>query len=418
MKLKAGTLFVVLIISFIITLLMSALIYYAYLNRLLVFENQLEYRLETNARSGINILLSKNGIGSDSVTLDLYDQQTDSITITKGAWGIFDVAVVKAFSGVHVNQKILQYGQAYDQTKRFALYLTDQDRPLSIAGSTLIKGDVFLPQAGIRSTYINGKPYERDQLIYGKQKYSEKQIAALNEETISSVIDFLKADSLLLTQFLNKTNRIASNSIYQPFDKPTLLILLDSKDFTIANSIKGNVIIVSKQPIIIDRSAQLSDALIFSPAVDIRDGFSGNLQVFVSDSLKVGNDCRFAYPSVLGLIKNENADTQPFIHIGENTSVKGIIFTDNQTQDLKQTMIELKQSASVEGILYANGFLHLLGNVYGTVYCNRFVLKTPVTYYENHMLDVQIDQSRLSPYFVSSPLFDEKNQKKVIKWLH
>lgn len=383
-----------------------------------MFENQLEYRLETNARSGINILLSKNGIGSDSVTLDLYDQQTDSITITKGAWGIFDVAVVKAFSGVHVNQKILQYGQAYDQTKRFALYLTDQDRPLSIAGSTLIKGDVFLPQAGIRSTYINGKPYERDQLIYGKQKYSEKQIAALNEETISSVIDFLKADSLLLTQFLNKTNRIASNSIYQPFDKPTLLILLDSKDFTIANSIKGNVIIVSKQPIIIDRSAQLSDALIFSPAVDIRDGFSGNLQVFVSDSLKVGNDCRFAYPSVLGLIKNENADTQPFIHIGENTSVKGIIFTDNQTQDLKQTMIELKQSASVEGILYANGFLHLLGNVYGTVYCNRFVLKTPVTYYENHMLDVQIDQSRLSPYFVSSPLFDEKNQKKVIKWLH
>ncbi|MNT07780.1 hypothetical protein D3C72_1424970 [compost metagenome] len=80
-------------------------------------------------------------------------------------------------------------------------------------------------------------------------------------------------------------------------------------------------------------------------------------------------------------------------------------------------MIELKKNASVEGILYSNGFLHLLGNVFGTVYCNRFVLKTPVTYYENHMLDVQIDQSRLSPYFVSSSLFGEKNQKKVIKWL-
>ncbi|AFD06665.1 hypothetical protein Solca_1598 [Solitalea canadensis DSM 3403] len=396
---------------------MSALIYYAYLNRLVVFENQLEDRLEANARSGINILLSKNGIESDSVTLDLFDQQTDSVQIVKRVWGIFDVAIIKAFSGVHQNQKVFQYGQSYDPAKRFALYLTDQDRPISIAGSTLIKGDVFLPQAGIRSTYINGKPYERDQLVFGKQKYSEKQITALNEETKSSVLDFLKSDSLLLTQFLNKTKRIATNNVYQPFDRPTLLIMLDNKDFTITNSIKGNVIIVAKQPIVIDRSAQISDALIFAPAVEIHDGFSGNLQVFVTDSLKVGDDCRFTYPSVLGLIKKENTDTQPFIHIGENTSVKGIVFTEMQTQDLKQTMIELKKNASVEGILYSNGFLHLLGNVFGTVYCNRFVLKTPVTYYENHMLDVQIDQSRLSPYFVSSSLFGEKNQKKVIKWL-
>ncbi|PIG98215.1 hypothetical protein CS542_06460 [Pedobacter sp. IW39] len=49
------------------------------------------------------------------------------------------------------------------------LYLSDEDRPVSVSGKTLLIGNGMLPKAGIKQSYAEGKPYTGiKQLLDGK----------------------------------------------------------------------------------------------------------------------------------------------------------------------------------------------------------------------------------------------------------
>jgi hypothetical protein len=168
---------------------------------------------------------------------------------------------------------------------------------------------------------------------------------------------------------------------------------------------------------VIDSSCRLNNILVFAPAVTFSDGFKGTVQVFAKDSLVVGKNCILQYPSALGLFKSDVVSRQPYIKVDKNSTVKGIIFTSQEIFDQERTKVVLKEDSFLEGQLYADGFADLQGIVYGSVACNKFSLKTASSVYENHLLNVTIDNSKLSPSFVGSALIYSDHEKSVIKWL-
>ena len=62
--------------------------------------------------------------------------------------------------------------------------------------------------------------------------------------------------------------------------------------------------------------------------------------------------------------------------------------------------------------------IELKGDVWGSVYCDKFILSTSSSVYENHLLDATIDFSRLSKHYVGINVLDDAANKKVIKWLN
>ncbi|MBI2269784.1 MAG: hypothetical protein HYU69_05430 [Bacteroidetes bacterium] len=99
-RLKAGAMLYAISIAILLSLLSSSLIGYSYFGNLhFSYYNEVN-QTQLNARSGLNILLS----GSDEVALntekeiDLFGTGTDSVTLKRAAWGIFETATVTAHS--------------------------------------------------------------------------------------------------------------------------------------------------------------------------------------------------------------------------------------------------------------------------------------------------------------------------------
>ncbi|HYG38268.1 MAG TPA: hypothetical protein VD908_06600, partial [Cytophagales bacterium] len=172
--LKANALFIVIIVSLVIGIFCSSLILVSYFQRLQVQKDQLIKKLDLNANSAINILLSGSDIFSygEEKTMDLYGNDIDSVTIKKMLWGIFEIGSVNSFSKNFQKWKSIIYGYKLDDRK-CAIYLPDQNSPLSLGGSTFINGDCYLPESGVKRAYIEGQAFSFANLIQGTIKKSK-----------------------------------------------------------------------------------------------------------------------------------------------------------------------------------------------------------------------------------------------------
>jgi hypothetical protein len=410
--LRGSSLYSVVVLSLVIGLATTALMSVAFFYRSENTKNFLFERLERNAQSGMALILG----GNDSLAfaeeqkLDLFGQETDSVLIKKDHWGLFEYGITKAFSGKYSSAKAALFGYKKNNDDA-ALFLADQSRPLSLCGSTFIKGTCFLPKAGVKRAFIEGESYSGGELINGAVKSSDNSLPALNKNYKERLITVFKSGITEKTDTVD----IASDTIRRSFLEETLILRSDS---LLRNKCySGNIILFSKRTIVIDPSCSLHDILIFASSVIIKDGFKGSLQAFAKDSLVVGDHCDLKYPSGLGLIKIDVKTKQPFISIGEKTKIKGIVFSTQDYADIQQTKISIGKGTVITGQVYAEGFLELKGMVYGNVCCNKFTLKTPASVYENHLLNVTIDSSKLPDYYVGSSLIYSNNKKEIAKCL-
>ena len=144
--LKAAALYIVIIIAIVIAIFSGSLITTAFFYKL-EYQKSLRFsRLASNIESGKAILLSENSSNGETL-MDLYGEGTDSISLTAESWGAFDMALIKSFSVKDTLKKAFLIANSTTKDPS-ALYLSDEDRPLSVSGSTLIKGNAFLPKAG------------------------------------------------------------------------------------------------------------------------------------------------------------------------------------------------------------------------------------------------------------------------------
>lgn len=413
--LKANALFTVIVVSLLAGILCTSLITISYYQRLQVQKNELIKRLHSNAYSGLNILLA-NQIAESETVMDLFEEERDSVRLRKMNWGIFEAVSANAFSRGSQVSKSLLCGYQPDGLSFSAIYLADQNQPLSLSGKTLIKGPCFLPEAGVKRAYIEGSAFSGKNLIEGEIRKSDFKLPELKKEYTQPIISALETGVEQL--YDAEAVSLEKDTLLRSFEEKTILIRLSDKNGLKNKVLEGNIIVTSSIPLELDSTSKLKDILIFSPSVTFKDFFAGSLQVFCSDSILAGQNCRFDYPSVLGIIKKDFKTMQPFIRISKNTLFKGVLFSYANVQDLQHTLISLDKETVTEGQVYADGFLEIKGAVYGNVFCRKFTLKTPSSVYENHLFDATIAVSERSPFYVGSSILPSQSQKKIVKWLH
>lgn len=416
---KASALYIVIIIALVIGVLCSSLIVAAYFYKT-EYQKKFRYdQLEDNVSSGINILMA----GEDTTyakgkTFSLFSGDADSVILKRVFWGIYDVGVAEAFIQKDTLYRTFSLANNIDSSKWAAIYLMDEERPFSLSGKTTIRGDAFIPSAGVKEAYIDNKAYLGDKrLIIGTKRLSEKKLPALDEKRLQQFEQYLAQDHPEDSSLLKK------DSVKQSFLSPTRSASFKKNITTLRNIyIGGNIALFSDTTLIIDSTAVLSNVLIFAKSIHVKKGFHGMVQLFASDSIRVDSNCRFDYPSCLGILRFhvEKAARQAKISLGAKTEFSGLIFSYDKTDTLLKPSIVIGKKARVTGQIYSQGVLELndTTEIHGSIFASRFLYKSSSTLYENYLINTTIDSKALSPYYLTSEMIPvARKRKKVLQWL-
>ena len=417
--LKGSALYIVIIISLVIALICSALVLAAYFFRGQYLVKSRFDRLQDNLSSGVHILLrTKDPAYLQGKTLNLFNNSDDSVYLKNIHWGIYDIGIAEAFKQKDTLVKVFSTAFGIDSSKWAAIYLIDEDRPISLSGKTAITGDVYLPKAGAKAAYVDNKAYEGDKrLVVGKIHDSERNLPPLNE----SRLNFLTELFNMQRGPVNKNQ--AMDSLVRSFRSPTEVVNLGNNPYILKNArLSGNVILYADTLLTIDSTAILNDVLVFAKAIVVKSGFRGNCQLFASDSISVEKNCRLAYPSCLGLLRYKSpvVGFPPQINIGENSRISGVIFTYEKENSALPATISVAKGAQIIGQVYAQHIFSTKDNasVKGSVFTTRFMYQTAFTRYENYLINLKIDAPGLSRYYLTSDLIPvASSEKKVLQWL-
>ena len=414
--LRAFALYVALMVSVIVALICGSLLTLYYLNDKEYYIYETKARLRSNVASAFNYA-REHELKAGSTTLDLFALARDSVTFDVRSWGLFQLLSVKAFSGGLSKNKSAFVGALMGHTQDYALYMANSNKALSLCGKTSIVGTAFVPEAGVERAYIEGQNFMGDRLIEGEQKFATALLPALKKESIANTLRYLNGEAMEGDTLL--AFHTDSVKVIRSFGESALVLQSTAPIILQEIMLKGKIVVRSSQWVQIKKSAQLENILVFAPFIFIDDEFEGAGQFYASDSLVVGENCKFNYPSALALVNNSTQEKSTLLKIGKGSKIQGAVFSYQERQSIRsKNLVVLAEGSKVLGQVYSNGYLELHGVVYGTVLCQQFLLKTSSSVYENHLLNTTIDRSLLPEDFVGLYLFELEQKRAVAKWLN
>ena len=317
----------------------------------------------------------------------------------KKNWGFYDILVSKTIFKNDTIFKTALVGTKEDKKNALALYTTDYDRVLKLSGKTRIYGNIKVPIGRTEQAYINNQ-IGNDVVIKGTEEQSDDQFPKLNKDINTTTGNYERVT----------LQHIENNTLINSFEAETIVLDLDGVR-TIGNlTCKGNIILNSNGPLKIDKTATLNDVVIIAPEVIVDSGFSGNIQIIAKREVTVNETASLLYPSSIYLKSDVDSVS---VRIKKEAKLAGGIVIDGNTYkgSLKRQLI-IEEDATVIGDLYCYGRTELKGEIIGSIYTDRFFLKTKSSNYENVIYNATINRDSLPDYFVGLSLFKTANTKK------
>lgn len=410
--LRSSALYLVLVISFIVSIILGSMIYLFYFFRDQEARFHRQDILRQQVEAGYQLATSNEfPYVRDSVFNDVLTKG-DAIEISRYEWGMYDIISITTAIQQDSLQQIALIGQQI--TDSTVLYVMDEDRPLSVSGETVIKGNSYLPKSGIRPSYVDGEYYKGyEDIVQGKMRDSDRQMPSIVENRMQHIQQLLIFDSIPYPELHNGTIKAAFLKETQTYKLAPAALLQDS--------LIGNIMLISDTTVRISASSYLDDIIIIAPSIHIEQGFQGNAQFFATDSIILEDEVHLQYPSTIGLITKKEGDAK--IRIGNQCNIVGTIFLFEKERSDIPPIASFGKDCYVEGDIFITGLLDYAKGfqVFGNISCYRFLYKSPSSMYENFLVNVTFDRLKRSPYFISSYLRTNDNKKpfnKPIKWYH
>ena len=401
---RAGALSYVIVVSLLIASILGSLISLSYFNQRAIIDVNIQNRLVGNAVSGFNLLLASPEVVDSEI--DLYEDEKDSVHLVTYPWGIFEVGIVTAHKGRKKFSKMGLLGYPPQENSEEALYLADKNRPLSLAGSTIIRGNAYIPEAGVKRAYIERQNFSGAQLINGRQMRSGRSLPELNEVQLANIHQCFN--------YQGNMEEFDGDSLVQTFDKPTLHIYQEG---VLEGHYRGNIIIHANRPLLISSDCVLEGIQVYAPMIDIEEGFKGYGQFFATEHITVHEKVTLEYPSSIMVIADQNLK-ETGIDLKTSSILNGLALITGNKKGTHLPKLLLHPMSLVHGEVYVQGLAELHGRIYGNIYADKFYLKTPSSIYENHLLNVEIDFFKRNKAYVGSNILTKNTSRKVMQWLN
>ncbi|MDX8341692.1 hypothetical protein SLH46_21010 [Draconibacterium sp. IB214405] len=385
-KISAGILPLTLSISLILALFCMAAILLAYYSNLLWIQAKNSYRVELNAQSALEYVLN-NKISSiplnSSFSTDLFHQGRDSVTISKRAWGIYNLLSIEAYSNKirHNTNQLIGYAGVQNN---LALYVCNSSpTALTLAGATEINGNAWLPSKGIKAGTYNRIGYSGSSLVAGETYRSESKLPTLDDNInpkLQQVYDLLGTK----IEQVKEVPKAMENSFHNQ-----MKILYSQESILLQSQLKGNIAVVSASEIEIDPSSNLDNIILVAPAIKFKPGFKGCVQAFADKFINLASGVKLLYPSAL--ITNSTKDSQ--INISENVVFQGVIYQSGDTK--LNPSIFISSGSRIEGQVITHGSIEHHGIVYGQILCNSFEINDNSGLHINYLFNAVVDRFSL-----------------------
>jgi len=280
-----------------------------------------------------------------------------------------------------------------------ALHLSNFSKPLSFSGIVKLIGNIALPSKDIETSYIGNK--QNDLITKGKISLSDIYLPEINPE-FTKIFNDIPSEKTSLHQIEKQKDSIFLNSFQSKTKEIYINTSLDNIIF------KGNFILRNKDSITIKKNTVLEDVILMAPKVTFEEGFEGSVQVFATQNITLNDKVNLLYPSVICIYNN--SEKESIIKIKKETKINGAIVSfGNSFQNIDKNSIQIDPDGIIFGQIFCAGKLDLKSSIYGSVYTNRFFLKTQSSVYDNTISDIEINVTKLPNYFISIPLFKTKN---------
>jgi hypothetical protein len=417
---RAGALYIVIIVCLLMAVLTSALVFSSYYHRLQVSMYETDLRLERNLQAASLLLLSGDSPVAPGQVMeaDLFHAGEDSVRLQKYSWGVWQSAAASAFLNGRARHRSFLIGKKIRQgdTCTAVLYLSDQNNVLSLAGNTRISGAVYAPLGGIRPAIVSGKPFSGGKLTDGPVYKSSPQLPQPDARVtvhLAALTDSVQIKTHIKPFLVPKL--FPHDTLLRSFNEQALACLSPHRIILQHQSLRGRILVFSAKEIVVERQALLEDVILSAPVIRIRKGFRGTLQAIATDSLIVEEDVKLEYPSSLVLIRmKDDKELVPVMLIGKRSVVEGSVLSFQKVRSLRMTYVLLDEASLLYGQLYVDGFLDIKGKVQGTVVTHKFVLRTTSSAYENHLLDAEMNEAERSRLFLYG-MFNRGEKNGILK---
>jgi hypothetical protein len=390
---KAHSLLYAIYICLIVSILCGALLYFANLYTQLNLHYNLQEEMYIHNQSVVNFALG-NQIAQEELPIDENSGIEGNYEVKQ-----YGLLTMLLSNSILRNDTIssAHFVGSYSSNKT-AIHLANFTKSLSYSGNVKLVGDNQLPTTYIEASYITNKP--NNLITQGKTTVSELILPEINayfkkifkeinaEKTALSEIQKPK-DSLFFNSFHNTTKEVYVNSV------------LSNINF------KGNFILRSKDSIRVKKNTVLEDVILMAPKITFEEGFTGTVQAFASKGIELEQKVILNYPSVV-CVYNPTSE-ESLIKIKKESKITGaVVLFGNALENINKNNVEIDQEGLIFGDIYCTGRLDLKSKVYGSVYTNRFYLKTTSSTYDNMISDIEINTTKRPKYFIAIPLFETK----------
>jgi hypothetical protein len=416
---RSSALYIAITVALVLALFCSALLAFAYYYRL-NYESALRRdTLALNLSSAVNILLADEyNVKPNWTNLDLYGEGDDSVRYRTILWGIYRIGITQAFRQQDTLHRVFSAGIRSDTAERYALYVADEDRPVSLSGTTRISGNVYLPKAGIRTAYMENAAYTGPEamILKGAKRSSGKDLPALKSNTMLHLEQYFQQRG----EGINPAE--PADTSFHSFRLPTRYLSLGMKPIVLKDTkLRGNIIIQSDTTLILDSTLELNQAIVVAKSIEVKNGFRCTCQLFATDSVHLGDRIKLLYPSAVGIIGSADKNSPaPKIYVGRGSTVSGAIFISRHSNSTTPSIMQVQSGSSFNGLIYTPDFFEYAGKITinGQLLTRRLLYRSKVTLYENYLYNMSIDQRGVPPYYLSGALLDQTPVKfKVLQWL-
>lgn len=398
---KAHSLLYAVYICLIISILCGALLYFVNLYNQLNLYYNLREELYIQNQSVVNFAL-----GNKAIPTAVEKEENSNIEghYETKPYGLLSLIMAKSY---FANDTVTSahFVGAYTPDKT-AIFLTNLSKPLSYSGKVKLIGNNQLPNTFIETSYLSNSLNKL--VTEGKSIVSGSQLPTINP-AFQKIFQGVQSEIMKLTDI----EKVNDSMYYNSFFNETKEIPIKS---TLENIIfKGNFILRSEDSVRVKKNTVLEDVILIAPKITFEEGFKGTVQAFASKRIELEKNVVLNYPSVVCVYNNSADECE--IKIKKECRIAGAIVLFGSLEEMiDKNTIEIEEDGLLIGDLYCSGKLMLKSNVYGSVYTNRFFLKTGSSSYDNMISGIEINAVKRPEYFISIPLFDtQKTTYGIIK---
>ncbi|MFH6994538.1 hypothetical protein [Flavobacterium sp. FlaQc-48] len=388
---KAHSLLYAIYICLIVSIICGALLYFSNLYNQLNLYYNLQEELYIQNQSVLNFAL-----GNKTIPAEIDKDENSGIegSFETKIYGLLSLVLAKSYTANDTVSSVHFVGER--NIDKNAIYLTNLSKSLFYSGKVKLIGNNQLPSTFIETSYINNSLNKLT--AEGKITISESQLPEINPE-FKKILQGIKSEKIKLSDVEKPKDSLYYNSFFNITKEISVKSSLGNLIF------KGNFILRSEDSIRVKKNTVLEDVILIAPKITFEEGFTGTVQAFASKGIELEEKVTLKYPSVI-CVYNESPDESK-IKIKKGCYITGAVVLFGNSHDLiDKNTIEIDEEGLVFGDLYCTGKLMLKSNVYGSVYTNRFFLKTGASSYENMISDIEINTSKRPEYFISIPLFN------------